>query len=152
MVTGAGGSIGSEISRQIIKLNPKKLILIELSEFSLYKINDELKDLNQSIKIIPLLLNIQNKSKIEEVFKNFNIDTVYHAAAYKHVPLVEENICESVKNNVFGSFIVMQLALKYKINNFVLISTDKAVRSTNVMGATKRLAEIVLNLFIMTKI
>ena len=142
MVTGAGGSIGSEISRQIIKLNPKKLILIELSEFSLYKINDELKDLNQSIKIIPLLLNIQNKSKIEEVFKNFNIDTVYHAAAYKHVPLVEENICESVKNNVFGSFIVMQLALKYKINNFVLISTDKAVRSTNVMGATKRLAEI----------
>ena len=142
MVTGAGGSIGSEISRQIIKLKPKKLILIELSEFSLYKINEELKDLNESIKIIPLLLNIQNKSKVEEVFKNFNIDTVYHAAAYKHVPLVEENICESVKNNVFGSFIVIELALKYKINNFVLISTDKAVRSTNVMGATKRLAEI----------
>ena len=137
-----GGSIGSEISRQIIKLKPKKLILIELSEFALYKISEELKNLNQSIKIIPLLINIQNKSKIEEVFKNFNIDTVYHAAAYKHVPLVEENICESVKNNVFGTFILAQAALKYNVSNFVLISSDKAVRSTNVMGATKRLAEI----------
>ena len=142
MVTGAGGSIGSEISRQIIKLKPKKLILIELNEFALYKISEELKNINQNIKIISLLLNIQNKSKIEEVFKIFNIDTIYHAAAYKHVPLVEENICESVKNNVFGTFILAEAALKYNISNFVLISSDKAVRSTNVMGATKRLAEI----------
>ncbi len=142
MVTGAGGSIGSEISRQIIKLKPKKLLLIELSEFALYKISEDLKNLNKSIKIIPLLINIQNKSKIEELFKTFNIDTVYHAAAYKHVPLVEENICESIKNNVFGSFILAKAALKYNITNFVLISTDKAVRSTNIMGATKRLAEI----------
>ncbi|MDB3897621.1 polysaccharide biosynthesis protein [Candidatus Pelagibacter sp.] len=142
MVTGAGGSIGSEISRQIIKLKPKKLILIELNEFALYKISEDLKNFNQNIKIISLLLNIQNKSKIEEVFKTFNIDTIYHAAAYKHVPLVEENICESVNNNVFGTFILAEAALKYNISNFVLISSDKAVRSTNVMGATKRLAEI----------
>ena len=142
MVTGAGGSIGSELSRQIIKLNPKKLILIELNEFALYKINEDLKNINKSIKIIPLLINIQNKTKIEHVFNTFNIDTVYHAAAYKHVPLVEENICESVKNNVFGTFILAEAALKYNVSNFVLISSDKAVRSTNIMGATKRLAEI----------
>ena len=142
MVTGAGGSIGSEISRQIIKLKPKKLILIELNEFALYKISEELKNLNQSVKIVPLLLSIQNFSRLEEVFKTFKIDTVYHSAAYKHVPLVEENICESVKNNVFGTIFISQIALKYKISNFVLISSDKAVRSTNIMGATKRLAEI----------
>ena len=142
MVTGAGGSIGSEISRQIIKLNPKKLILIELSEFALYKISEDLKIIDKSIKIIPLLINIQNKSKIEEIFKTFNIDTIYHAAAYKHVHLVEENICESVKNNVLGTFFLAEAVLKYNVSNFVLISSDKAVRSTNVMGATKRLAEI----------
>jgi len=142
MVTGAGGTIGSELSRQIIKLNPKTLILVELSEFALYKINEDLKNINKSIKIIPLLINIQNKTKIEHVFNTFNIDTVYHAAAYKHVPLVEENICESVKNNVFGTFILAEAALKYNVLNFVLISSDKAVRSTNIMGATKRLAEI----------
>src|SRR5210317_1797452 len=142
MVTGAGGSIGSELSRQIIKLNPKKLILIELSEFALYKISEDLKSINKNVKIISLLINIQNQSKIEHVFNTFNIDTVYHAAAYKHVPLVEENICESVKNNVFGTFILVEAALKFNVSNFVLISSDKAVRSTNIMGATKRLAEI----------
>ena len=142
MVTGAGGSIGSEISRQIVRLKPKKLLLIELNEFALYKISEELKNINQNIKIIPLLINIQNESRIEELFKTFDIDTVYHTAAYKHVPLVEENICESVKNNVFGTFVVAQISLKYNVSNFVLISSDKAVRSTNVMGATKRLAEI----------
>ena len=142
MVTGAGGSIGSELSRQIIKFNPKTLILIELSEFALYKINEDLKKIYKSTKVIPLLINIQNQLKIEQVFKTFNIDTVYHAAAYKHVPLVEENICESVKNNVFGTFILAEAALKYNVSNFVLISSDKAVRSTNIMGASKRLAEI----------
>ena len=142
MVTGAGGSIGSEISRQIIKLKPKKLLLIELNEFSLYKISEELKNTNQNIKIISLLLNIQNQSKIEGVFKTFNIDTVYHTAAYKHVPLVEENICESFKNNVFGTVVLAKAVLKYNISNFVFISSDKAVRPTNIMGATKRLAEI----------
>jgi FlaA1/EpsC-like NDP-sugar epimerase len=142
MVTGAGGSIGSEISRQIIKLKPKKLLLLELNEFALYKINDELNNINQDIKIIPLLVNVQNLSRIEEVIKVFKVDTIYHAAAYKHVPLVEENICESIKNNVFGTFIIAQTALKYNVANFVLISSDKAVRSTNIMGASKRLAEI----------
>ena len=142
MVTGAGGSIGSDLSRQIIKLNPEKLILVELSEFALYKINEDLKYINKSIKIIPLLINIQNQSKIEHVFNTFNIDTVYHAAAYKHVPLVEENISESVKNNVFGTFILAEAVLKYNVSNFVLISSDKAVRSTNIMGVSKRLAEI----------
>jgi len=142
MVTGAGGTIGSELSRQIIKLNPKTLILIELSEFALYKISEELKNISKSVKIIPLLINIQNKIKIEHVFNTFNIDTVYHAAAYKHVPLVEENICESVKNNVFGTFYLAEAALKYNVLNFVLISSDKAVRPTNIMGATKKLAEI----------
>ena len=142
VVTGAGGSIGSEISRQIIKLEPKKLILIESSEFALYKLSEDLKIINKNIKIISLLVNIQNKPKIDQIFKTFNIDTVYHAAAYKHVPLVEENICESVKNNVFGTLVLTQAVLKYNVSNFVLISSDKAVRSTNVMGATKRLAEI----------
>jgi FlaA1/EpsC-like NDP-sugar epimerase len=142
MVTGAGGSIGSELSRQIIKLNPKKVILVEIGEFALYKISEDLKNLDKSIKIIPLLINIQNQSKIEQVFKTFNIDTVYHTAAYKHVPLVEENICESIKNNVFGTFILAETALKYNVSNFVLISSDKAVRPTNIMGASKRLAEI----------
>jgi len=142
MVTGAGGSIGSEISRQIIKSKPKKLILVEINEFALYKINDELKNIGQNIKIIPLLINIQNSSKIEDVLKNFKVDTIYHAAAYKHVPLVEENICESVKNNVFGTYIIAKNALKYGVDNFVLISSDKAVRPTNIMGASKRLAEI----------
>ena len=142
MVTGAGGSIGSEISCQIIKFKPKKLILVELSEFALYKISENLKNLDKTIEIIPLLVNVQNKSRIEEIFKTFSVDTVYHAAAYKHVPLVEENVCESVKNNVFGTFILAEAALKYNVSYFVLISTDKAVRSTNIMGATKRLAEI----------
>jgi len=142
LVTGAGGSIGSEISRQVLKFEPKTLILIELSEFALYKISEELKSINKNIKIIPLLLNIQNKSKMKEIFKTFKIDTIYHSAAYKHVPLVEENICESVKNNVLGTLVIAQAAIKYSISNFVLISSDKAVRPTNIMGATKRLAEI----------
>ena len=142
LVTGAGGSIGSELCHQIIRLKPKKLILIELNEFALYRINEELKNLKLDFKIIPLLINVQNSSRVEEVFKTFKIDTVYHAAAYKHVPLVEENICESVKNNVFGTYIIAKISIKYKVSNFVLISSDKAVRATNIMGASKRLSEI----------
>ena len=142
LVTGAGGSIGSEICRQIIRLKPKRLLLLESNEFVLYKINEELKDIAKDLKIIPLLINVQNSSRVEEVFKTFKVDTIYHAAAYKHVSLVEENICESVKNNVFGTFLMAQVALKFNVSNFVLISTDKAVRATNIMGASKRLAEI----------
>ena len=142
MVTGAGGTIGSEISRQIINLKPKKLLLLELNEFALYKINQELININKNLKIIPLIVNVQNYSKVEEVIRNFKVDTIYHTAAYKHVSLVEENICESVKNNVFGTYNLAKLAIKHNVENFVLISSDKAVRPTNVMGATKRLSEI----------
>ena len=142
LVTGAGGSIGSELCLQIIKLNPEKLILLELSEFALYKINEKLRKIKPGLNIISLLVNIQNSSRLNEIFKNFKVDTVYHAAAYKHVPLVEENICESVKNNVLGTLLLAKVVTKYNVANFVLISSDKAVRPTNIMGVSKRLAEI----------
>jgi len=142
LVTGAGGSIGSEISRQIIKLNPKKLLLLELNEFALYNISEELNNVAPNLKIVPLLVNIQNASRVNEIFKTFKVDTVYHTAAYKHVPLVEKNVCESVKNNVFGTYLIAKTAIQNNVSNFVLISSDKAVRPTNIMGASKRLAEI----------
>ena len=142
LVTGAGGSIGSELCRQIIKINPNKLLLLDQNEFGLYKIYEELKNSNNDLKIIPLIANIQNYSRINQIFKIFNVDTVYHAAAYKHVPLVEENICEGVNNNVFGTLVVAQAAIEQSVSNFVLISSDKAVRPTNIMGASKRLAEL----------
>jgi FlaA1/EpsC-like NDP-sugar epimerase len=142
LVTGAGGSIGSELARQIIKLNPQKLLLLELNEFALYKIYEELKIVNENLKIIPLLVNVQDQAKVNEIFKTFKVDTVYHAAAYKHVPLVEENISESIKNNVFATLAVTKAALFNSVENFVLISSDKAVRPTNIMGASKRLAEL----------
>jgi FlaA1/EpsC-like NDP-sugar epimerase len=123
-------------------LKPKRLILLELNEFALYKISEDIKNIMPNLNIITLLINVQNSSRVEEVFKTFKVDTVYHAAAYKHVPLVEENICESVKNNVIGTFLVAKLSIKYNVSNFVLISSDKAVRATNIMGASKRLAEI----------
>ena len=142
LVTGAGGSIGSELCRQIIKLKPKKLLLLELSEFALYKIQDELKNYDRDLKIISLLVNAQDQLKLETIFETFKVDTIYHAAAYKHVPLVEENICEGVKNNVFSTLAVAKAALSKKVSNLVLISSDKAVRPTNIMGASKRLSEL----------
>ena len=142
MVTGAGGSIGSELCRQMIKLKPKKLLLLELNEFALYKISEELKNQALNLKIIPLLVNIQNSSRLKEIFNTYKVNTVYHTAAYKHVPLVEENICEGIKNNVFGTYLIAKTAIENKVSNFVLISSDKAVRSTNIMGVSKRLAEI----------
>ncbi len=142
LVTGAGGSIGSELARQIVKQNPQKLLLLELNEFALYKIYEELKIVNENLKIIPLLVNVQDQAKVNEIFKTFKVDTVYHAAAYKHVPLVEENISESIKNNVFATLAVTKVALFNSVENFVLISSDKAVRPTNIMGASKRLAEL----------
>ena len=142
LVTGAGGSIGSELCRQIAKLRPNKLILLELNEFALYKIFEELAFLNKSLKIIPLLVNIQDQIKIETIFETFKVDTVYHAAAYKHVSLVEENICEGVKNNVFGTLAIAKASMNKKVSNLVFISSDKAVRPTNIMGATKRLSEL----------
>jgi FlaA1/EpsC-like NDP-sugar epimerase len=142
LVTGAGGSIGSELARQIVKQNPQKLLLLELNEFALYKIHEELKIANKNLKIIPLLVNVQDQTKVNEIFKTFKVDSVYHAAAYKHVPLVEENISESIKNNVFATLVVAKAALSQSVENFVLISSDKAVRPTNIMGASKRLAEL----------
>ena len=142
LVTGAGGSIGSELARQITKLNSQKLLLLELNEFALYKIYEELKIQDKNLKIIPLLVNVQDQIKVNEIFKTFKVDTVYHAAAYKHVPLVEENISESIKNNVFATLVVAEAALSHSVENFVFISSDKAVRATNIMGASKRLAEL----------
>jgi len=142
LVTGAGGSIGSELCRQIVRLKPNKLLLIELNEFALYKINEELIAYNKNLKIIPLLINAQDQAKLEIIFETFRVDTIYHAAAYKHLPLVEENICEGVKNNVFSSLAVAKASLIKKVSNLVLISSDKAVRPTNIMGASKRLAEL----------
>lgn len=142
LVTGAGGSIGSELSRQIAKLKPNKLILLELNEYALYKIYEELLNLNKNLKIVSLLVNIQDQNKLETIFETFSVDTVYHAAAYKHVPLVEENICEGVKNNVFGTLSVVMASVNKNVSNLVLISSDKAVRPTNVMGASKRLSEL----------
>ena len=142
LVTGAGGSIGSELSRQIIRLKPNKLVLLELNEFALFKIYEELKLLNNNIKIIPLLANAQDQEKLETIFETFKVETIYHTAAYKHVPLVEENICEGIKNNVFSSLAVAKAAVLKKVLNLVLISSDKAVRPTNIMGASKRLSEL----------
>jgi FlaA1/EpsC-like NDP-sugar epimerase len=142
LVTGAGGSIGSELSRQIVKQNPEKLLLLELNEFALYKIYEELKITNENLKIISLLVNVQDEIKVNEIFKTFKVDTVFHAAAYKHVPLVEENISESIKNNVFATLVVTKVTLSQSVENFVLISSDKAVRPTNIMGASKRLSEL----------
>lgn len=152
MVTGAGGSIGSELSRKIFFYNPKTLLLIENSEIALYRIYNELKlklkdNSSHQTKLIPLLIDVQNENSLEFIFKKFLPQTVYHAAAYKHVPLVEQNIIAGVANNVLGTINCSKLAIKYNVKFFVLISTDKAVRPTNIMGASKRLAEMSLQYF-----
>ena len=148
MVTGAGGSIGSEMCRQIIRLNPTKLVLFELSEFALYTIEKELSayknENNLTVEILPLLGSVQRVNRIETVMKSFSVQTVYHAAAYKHVPLVEHNVVEGVRNNIFGTYHAARAAINANVETFVLISTDKAVRPTNIMGTTKRMAELVL--------
>ncbi|AZQ11096.1 polysaccharide biosynthesis protein [Shewanella khirikhana] len=148
MVTGAGGSIGSELCRQIIRLAPSKLVLFELSEFGLYSIDRELHaikaDLGLTVDIFPMMGSVQRQNRVQAVMEAFNVQTVYHAAAYKHVPLVEHNVVEGVRNNVFGTLYTAQAAIATGVETFVLISTDKAVRPTNVMGTTKRMAELVL--------
>ncbi|RCU43306.1 polysaccharide biosynthesis protein [Corallincola holothuriorum] len=148
LVTGAGGSIGSELCKQIVLQKPKQLVLFELSEFGLYKIDRELSALAElegiELDIIPLLGSVQRKNRLLTVMSAFGIQTVYHAAAYKHVPLVEYNVVEGVRNNVFGTLFAAEAAFECGVETFVLISTDKAVRPTNVMGTTKRLAELVL--------
>ncbi|OMQ37155.1 polysaccharide biosynthesis protein [Pseudomonas putida] len=148
LVTGAGGSIGSELCRQILTLGPTALLLFEHSEFNLYDIQSELEQRitreSLSVRLLPILGSVRSPDKLLDVMKTWHVDTVYHAAAYKHVPMVEHNIAEGVLNNVIGTLNTAQAALKAGVANFVLISTDKAVRPTNVMGSTKRLAELTL--------
>ena len=145
VVTGAGGSIGSELCRQIVFLEPKALILFEMSELALYTIEKELSNIGiYSLDIYPILGSVNNKARLDNVFKQFDVDTIYHAAAYKHVPMVEFNNTEGVANNIFGTLNCAQAAIDASVETFVLISTDKAVRPTNTMGATKRSAELVL--------
>lgn len=155
LVTGAGGSIGSELCRQILKINPKRLLLVDMSEYALYQIHQELLSIrislgsssdltNDTLEIVPLLASVCDDVRMNEIMRTWKPQTVYHAAAYKHVPLVEHNPAEGVRNNVWGTLTCAQAALRYGVRNFVLVSTDKAVRPTNVMGATKRLAEMVL--------
>ena len=148
LVTGAGGSIGSELCRQILSLRPKLLLLFEHSEYNLYSILSELEQRitreSLPVRLLPILGSVRNQKKLLDVFNTWRVDTVYHAAAYKHVPMVEHNIAEGVFNNVIGTLNTAQAAMQAGISNFVLISTDKAVRPTNVMGSTKRLAELTL--------
>jgi FlaA1/EpsC-like NDP-sugar epimerase len=151
MVTGAGGSIGAELCRQIIRLQPTRLILLEMSEFALYSIKQELKSLKSGqgleVELVPFLGSVLDIEKCKKILRTFSIETVYHAAAYKHVPLVEHNPIEGICNNVFGTLSVAKAAISAGVKCFVLVSTDKAVRPTNVMGATKRLAELILQAF-----
>lgn len=148
LVTGAGGSIGAELCRQILSLGPTTLLLFEHSEFNLYEITSELERrlLRESlpVKLLPILGSIRNQDKLLDVMKTWKVETVYHAAAYKHVPMVEHNISEGILNNVIGTLNTAEAALRSGVSNFVLVSTDKAVRPTNVMGSTKRLAELIL--------
>jgi len=148
LVTGAGGSIGSEICRQILCHNPKLLVLFEMNEYGLYKIEKELAssllDKGLDIPIYPVLGSVLDKNRVGQIIQRFEIETIYHAAAYKHVPMVEHNIFEGVRNNAFGTKVLAEEALNKGVGRFVLISTDKAVRPTNVMGASKRLAELIL--------
>ena len=145
LVTGAGGSIGSELCRQIINQKPKKILLIEISEYALYSIHQELNQLKQiDTELIPLIGSVQDIARMREIISIFKPFIIYHAAAYKHVPIVEHNLIEGLKNNLIGTFELANLALENNISNFVFISTDKAVRPTNIMGVTKRLAELSL--------
>ena len=146
LVTGAGGSIGSEICRQILAVGPSKLLLIEQSEFALYAIHQELESklVDSPIVLLPLLASVQDEQRMREIMATWRPSTVYHAAAYKHVPLVEHNPAEGIKNNVLGTLRTALAAMDHGVSDFILISTDKAVRPTNIMGASKRLAEMVL--------
>lgn len=146
LVTGAGGSIGSELCRQIVPERPSQLLLLDHSEFALYSIHQELEAqcVELGVDLVPLLGNVTHRRRLEEVCSHYRPQTVYHAAAYKHVPMVEANPAEGIFNNVFGTLNAAQVAQRHGVENFVLISTDKAVRPTNVMGASKRMAELVL--------
>lgn len=144
LVTGAGGSIGSELCRQIAQLSPSALLLVEISEYALYAINQELTALAPDVRVIPLLASVRDADRLREIMRTWRPDTIYHAAAYKHVPMVEHNPAEGVKNNAIGTLTTARIAMECKVRQFVLVSTDKAVRPTNIMGASKRVAELAL--------
>lgn len=144
LVTGAGGSIGSELCRQILKRSPNVLVLLEQNEFALYSVEKEFKALKHNTTIIPVLGDVLRANDVAEIVNKFKVETVYHAAAYKHVPLVEANIISGVLNNIFGTFSVLKACQNSTVKKFMLISTDKAVRPTNIMGATKRIAEMIV--------
>jgi FlaA1/EpsC-like NDP-sugar epimerase len=145
LVTGAGGSIGSELCRQILAQRPRQLLLFDASEYALYAIHQELSGPADAagIELVPLLGTVQDDIRMRAVFAGFEVDTVFHAAAYKHVPLVEANLTEGICNNVFGTLTVLRAAVEAQVGAFILVSTDKAVRPTNMMGASKRLAELI---------
>ncbi|MDA9673339.1 polysaccharide biosynthesis protein [Paracoccaceae bacterium] len=147
MITGAGGSIGTELCKQVLSQKPSKIILFDLSELALYQINEEMlqanKKINSTAIIVPVLGSVCDEKRVSETIKTFKVKTIYHAAAYKHVPLVEDNIVEGIRNNVFGTLTIVQQAACCNVDSFTLISTDKAVRPTNVMGASKRCAELI---------
>jgi FlaA1/EpsC-like NDP-sugar epimerase len=147
LITGAGGSIGSELARQIMKLSPKKVVLLDNSEYNLYNIHLELTSKEFSIDVIPSLCTVTNYYQLKQVIAQNNIHTIYHAAAYKHVPMVEINVVPGTYNNVIGTYNVSKLADELEVENMVLVSTDKAVRPTNVMGASKRMSELILQAF-----
>ena len=144
LVIGAGGSIGSQLAREIITNQPSKLVLMDISEFSLYKVENELIRNNAEIDIVPIIGNVIDQKFLSKIIKKFNIKTVYHTAAYKHVPMVEKNIVSAIKVNVFGTLSAINASIESSVDSFVFISTDKAVRPTNIMGATKRFAELTL--------
>ena len=143
LVTGAGGSIGSEICRQIMKLKPKKLILFDISEHALYQIERQILD-HATCELISIIGNVTNQPRLSSIISENKVDTVYHAAAYKHVPMVEKNFMAGVRCNIFGTLSCIQASVENNVKSFVFISTDKAVRPTNIMGATKRFAELIL--------
>ena len=143
LITGAGGSIGSELCRQILKYNPKELVLVDNSEFNIYKINEELSSLKTAAKTFFYTANVCDKNLMESIIKKHRPSLVYHAAAYKHVPIMEQNPFSAIQTNVLGTHILAQLSTTYGVEKFILISTDKAVNPTNIMGTTKRIAEMV---------
>ncbi len=147
LITGAGGSIGSELSRQIINLSPKKIILLDNSEFNLYTIHQELSSMLRNVEVIPSLCTVTNYHQLKKIISEHNINTIFHAAAYKHVPMVEMNVISGVYNNIIGTYNVARVADELKVDSMVLVSTDKAVRPTNVMGASKRFSELILQAF-----
>jgi FlaA1/EpsC-like NDP-sugar epimerase len=150
LITGAGGSIGSELTKQVLKFNPKMLILIDKDEYNIYNLEMELNNFNPESKrkfnteIISIISDIKDESKMERIIEKYKPSCIFHAAAYKHVPLMEENPDEAVKNNIYGTKVMADLAIKYNVDRFVMISTDKAVNPTSVMGASKRVAEMII--------